>query len=272
MIVFAPSNPAPVFLDCTEKGSDPAQPVPLGLAGREALVLDEAAPRFVSIPEYPGGSSTISSHREVRILRGVDAAVKETLTVTGYYAAMLRKFLRAGDATARRTLITGQMNNRRAQLENLDISNLDQTRQPLTLELTYTVKRQFQDSGTQLLGQLPSLWEHRYLGVEPVDQRTTPFQIAYPLTFHTSVEIEAAGYAAPATKLFAQTVHETFVAARGSAESLPHGLKIQYDVDLPGGTFPPGQYGAYRDAMDKALRPLEQNLAFKRAGGPVQAP
>ena len=55
------------FFDCTDKEMNLISGVPAGLARREALVLDDkSGGSFVTVPEYPVGSSEVSSQRSAR--------------------------------------------------------------------------------------------------------------------------------------------------------------------------------------------------------------
>jgi hypothetical protein len=94
MVVFLPAFRNGFFIDCTDKGSDLGQAVPLGLAGKEALILDAVNPRFVTIPDYPEGSSLLQVRREVRITNGTDVAVHEVLRLKGYNGSTLRAYFK----------------------------------------------------------------------------------------------------------------------------------------------------------------------------------
>ncbi|PWU20496.1 MAG: hypothetical protein C5B50_03825 [Verrucomicrobia bacterium] len=266
MVVFAPSLGNGRFFDCTEKGSDIAQLVPLGLAGTEAMVLEPRNSRLVSIPEYPAGSSSVHSLRQVVVTNQTEASVRETLELQGYPAAAFRTQLKSANDTLRREIIYRAMNSRTAQITGLKVQNLEDTASPLVLQISYLLRRQFQDLGDKLSGPLPSVWEHHYLAVEPADKRLAPLRLYYPLLFRSTVEMSApAGYEAAVMPAVRPALDPEFASCEISALKQGQGEKVDYQVALLQGTFPASRYSAFQQTMDKALAPLEQNISFEKS-------
>ena len=162
MVVYLPGFQNGFFMDCTDKGSDLAQPVPLGLAGKEALILDAANPRIAAIPDYPDGSSTVHSSREVRITNGTDVVVHEVLSLKGCNGSALRTYFKEVQPAARRDFVDLQLSRQSGEVTGFKLQNLQDTQAPLVLELDYVLKRQFHPAGDQLVGKLPDVWEHLY--------------------------------------------------------------------------------------------------------------
>ncbi|HWH70777.1 MAG TPA: DUF3857 domain-containing protein, partial [Candidatus Sulfotelmatobacter sp.] len=74
MIVFVPEVQGGRFIDCTLKGADAARDIPLGLAGREVLILQSQNPHFATIPGYAEGASTCDLQRRLQLVNLTDVA------------------------------------------------------------------------------------------------------------------------------------------------------------------------------------------------------
>jgi len=263
MILYLPLFQNGLYLDCTGKSSDAVEPVPLGLGGKQALILDEQLSGFGLIPDYPRGSSTISSIRRIQITNRTDAVIRETLTFKGYHAAMERGVLKSMAVPERRNFILSEMDIRTGELVDLKIENIEDTVAPLTIDIAYSLKRQFQALEGQILGRIPTVWERRYLSTEAVDNRQTPFQIMVPLNFQSTIELNVpAGYKTPSSELFGKSQESPFLICKSTAQELGQTLKIQFSFTRQNGQFPATQYGSYRGAIEKALNVLEQDISF----------
>jgi hypothetical protein len=266
MVVFLPTFRNGFFLDCTDKGSDLAQATPLGLAGKEALILDADHPHFVTMPEYPEGSSTIQSHRELRIANGADLVVHEVVSLKGYNASTLRSYFKQLQPAARRNFIDLQLNRRSGEANSFKLQNLDDTQAPLVLDLDYTLKKQFHLTGNQLVGILPDVWEQLYASADPVDKRTTPFELSFPVNVDSTITVAIpAGYREPALGDFRQNLQSAFATSRCEARNAGSALQIDYSLQRRAGKFTAADYGPYRENMIKALAPLEQTVAFTKS-------
>ena len=263
MILYLPLYQTGLYLDCTDKSSDVFEPVPLGLGGKQALILDEETSGFGLIPDYPPGSSTISSIRQIQLTNRTDALIQETLTFKGYHAAIERSVLKSMAASARRNFILGQMDIRTGELVDLKIENIEDTVAPLKLDIAYSIKRQFQALEGQIVGRIPTLWERRYLSAEAVDNRQTPFQIMVPLSFQSTIELNVpAGYKTPSSQVFGKSQESPFLICKSTAQEQGQTLKIQFSFTRQSGQFPASQYNSYRGAIEKALNVLEQDISL----------
>ena len=266
MVVYVPSHENGFFIDCTDKGSVLGQTVPLGLARKEALILDEKNPRFVSIPDYAPGSSAISSQREVRLTNQADVVVHETLSLKGYAAAMLRSYLKTMQPAARRSFFYGQLSRQAAEITELKIGNLEDTGSPLTVQIDYLLKRQFHVLGNQITGKIPNLWEHYYLSMDPVEHRATPFEIAFPLAFQSTINVATpAGYRDPDPQIFEQGLSEPFTTCKSAAHKQQRGIQIEFNLQRQSGRFAASNYSSFRESVDKALDNLDQEVSFTKA-------
>lgn len=265
MVVYLPGFRNGFFIDCTDKGSDLAQTVPLGLAGKEALILDAANPRFVRIPDYPDGSSRINSRRELRITNDTDMVVHETLSLSGCNGSALRSYFKGLQPASRRYFADLQVNRQSGEITSFKLQNLEDTQAPLVLELDYVLKRQFRLAGNQLVGKLPDVWEQSYAAAEPVEDRATPFELTFPVEVETTVNLATpAGYQEPGLESFHQDLRMAFATSHSEAQKEGRGLKIDYRLQRRAGTFAAAQYGPYRENMVKALEPLEQTVTFTK--------
>ncbi|MDB6066806.1 MAG: hypothetical protein JWR26_3014 [Pedosphaera sp.] len=265
MVVYLPAYKNGFFIDCTDKGSDLSQAVPLGLAGKEALILDAANPRFVTIPDYPAGSSTLNLRREVRITNGSDVVVHEVVSLKGCTGSALRTYFKEVQPSTRRNFIDQQLSRHSGEVTGFILKNLDDTQSPLVLELDYVLKGQFHLAGNQLVGKLPDVWEQLYASAEPVDHRVTPFELNYPMDVESNITLAIPeGFREPALEEFQQNLQQPFATSQSEAQMEKPGLKIDYRLQRRAGKFEAAEYGSYRENMVKALGPLEQTVAFPK--------
>jgi len=264
MIVYVPNVHQGLFVDCTDKGSDLSSPVPLGLGGKEALVLDEKASRFVSIAAYKDEASRIYSERTISMTNSSDFAVSETLKMTGPIAGVLRSWLRETEASSRIRFLQSQLSSP-ADIDNLEVGDLERTDQPLELRISYSLRRQLQSFDNRLVGQLPCLFERTYLALAPLNSRSSPVQVTIPLGFESHVKFKVPeGYAlSPITKS-AQRLPERFATCQSSVLSQTNQTVVDWKAERRIGTFPPSDYAAFRSALDDALLALSRTVVLTK--------
>ena len=116
-----------------------------------------------------------------------------------------------------------------------------------------------------LLGHLPLVWERAYLDVPSVPNRRTPFVIAYPLDFSSTIEfITPAGYEIeqqPATDIHSDTA---FITWNLHAEPAEHGIRLRYQLHEPAAKYAASQYADYDNALDRAVTAISQSIVLKR--------
>jgi len=266
MIVHVAGPDGGRFLDCTDKMSRPALPVPFGLAGRDALILDEKNPRFVRLGEYPADASVIRSIRSVQVTNRTDALVEEKLTLEGIHGALLRGYLRHQPASLRHSYVAGLLKQQGAELIGLTFDGLEQPHLSLVLNLVYAVRSRFHETESQLIGQSLGCFEQTYLAAESVEKRLTPFQIATPLTLEGSVTIRAPeGFRAnSAAAPIGQKWDDRFLRGRLDVLAEKSVWRLSYTLHEPAGRFAPGDYDAFCATLGRASRALSPKLTFER--------
>ncbi|NBV24731.1 MAG: DUF3857 domain-containing protein [Proteobacteria bacterium] len=253
MIVYVPTPSGGRFLDCTDKVGDLQAPVPLSLAGEEVFVLDESQPRFIPVPEYPRDASVIRTERLVSVTNRTDAVIKETLTFTGAQALLMRQSLRGQSPAVRRTMMAGWLGSQLGETLQLEEENLMQNDASFLLHLTYRVTGLFQESGGELVGQLPSVVEKAYLTPQLVDKRQTPFQLKVPLVMEGVVRISVpAGYRLRALPTPVENLENRFLSCRLTSELDKQGLRINYRLQRPVGRYAAADYAGYCQALAQA--------------------
>ena len=264
MLVFVPGRQANQFVDCTDKGGDAAQALPLGLAGRRALVLEAQNPRFATIPEYPADASKIEDQRHLRLVDLSDVVVDETLTLTGVHAAYLRGFLLEVPTSSRRTVFQRQTGLADVELSEFSADALETPYAPLRLHCVYTLKRQFHRSKGGLSGILRAGIERLYLTADPVENRLTPFEVTIPLQILSSVSLAVPeGFVAEALSSSSSKPDPRFAACQSHFRIDGKQVNLEFQCIMPTGKFGPADYAAYRGTMDQALSMLEKEVTLK---------
>jgi hypothetical protein len=264
MIVYVPEKGGGRFVDCTDKGTDPAHAIPLGLAGREALILDAQNPHFARIPSYPEDASGIDVQRHLRLVEMADVVAEETLTLTGVHAAYLRNFLLSIPPASRRMWLQRQMGMADVELSDFKAEPLDVPSAPLRLGCTYTVKKQFHRSNDRLAGVLRAGFERSYLTADPVDHRVTPFEKTVPLSVRITVSIDVPdGFRAEQPVNQAPPLDSRFMGSLGRVRLEGSRLILEFECRQHTGKFDASEYAAYRETMALALSVLEREVVFR---------
>jgi tetratricopeptide (TPR) repeat protein len=267
VIVYVPGLKGGTYIDCTDKDSSIGTGTPLGLAKKEVLLLDGKEPRLAAIPDYQADSNDVVSTRSVQILNDADASVHESVKLQGASAAYLRALLRHADPGSRQSLLQSQMATGAPALEveSASFDNLDDPHQPLMVRVEYLVRGKFRRVGSQLIGQLPAVWERMFLGTEAVEKRATPFAVPIPVSFQSSVALTVPpDYKADPVP--AEDFHQDFATCSETTRQEPAALKIDCDIHARTGNFTPAQYASYHDTLSKALGAIEPNVVLTPVG------
>jgi transglutaminase-like putative cysteine protease/tetratricopeptide (TPR) repeat protein len=266
MIVYAPLvGEGGSFFDCTDKYAmlAPGAP-PWGLGGGQALVLDEQAPRVVSIRAYPNDSSELSTDRTLTITPDGDVIVSEVATFRGYRATAVREDLNSWNArdredVVRRWLIDPSLD---MTIDRVGIRDLGDRAKPLVLELGYTVRGRFAMQGGQRVGALPAIIERDYLGTPQSARRTTPFRLATPFIFRANLTInlpEGSRVAdAPADRKSDDALSPYSIDWTNDGKS----LRAQFLLRSPMGTYPPTEYARFEQLRRQAIASIEPSLVL----------
>jgi hypothetical protein len=265
MIVHIPGATGDRFLDCTAKGFRLDEPWTPGLAGRQALVLDERTPRFIRIAEYPTNASWIRVDRAIQFTNQTETLVREVLVFGGMHAGYLRDFLAAMSPAGRHAYVGGQLLSGSSELLDFTISALDEPLKPLELKLTYRMRGQFHLVQGQFVGSLPLDVERTYLAEEPIAKRTLPFQVAIPLLIDGAVSVSVpAGYKAELPHDLARAISNRYVNCNSTCESPDQNLRFHFHLYRPAGRFAPDEYGDHSRAVQDAIHQLEPRLVAAR--------
>ncbi|HWW00901.1 MAG TPA: transglutaminase domain-containing protein [Candidatus Acidoferrum sp.] len=267
MIVFVPIDRG-LFIDVTDKGSDPVCGSPVGLAGRDALILDRDNPRFATIPGPTEDVCGIELERRLRVVDQESVVGEETVTARGIHAAYLRNFLRQIPPPSRRMVFQQQTGLADVELTDFKAEPLATPREPLVIQYAYTLKKQFHRSKGHLSGVVRAALERTYLAPGPVDNRLTPFEIRIPLRLKSTVSVEIPqGFAAELPADLTPQLDSRFAACTNSWWLEGGSLKARFECRQPEGEFKSSDYTAFRETMAHALSLLEKELVFNAIQG-----
>jgi tetratricopeptide (TPR) repeat protein len=262
MIVCIPQSGADAFLDCTVKSFDLSAGC-YGLAGQEALILDGEHPRFERIPDYPTNGSVIHLNRTVELTNNTDALIRETVVFHGLHAGLYRNYFNAIPAANRRSYLIKLFVGVSEQLEESKIEGLDDPRAALTVELTYLARGQFHSFAREISGNAPLYFERSILLDQPVEKRTTPFEIQIPLTLEGATDIRGPSlFIATPPPRPASMLDNQFVTEQLSSSADAAGCHLRYHLYEPAGRFPPEQYLSHNQAMQQAVDMLAARIVF----------
>jgi tetratricopeptide (TPR) repeat protein len=268
MLVYLPEYRGGQFIDCTDKDSPVEDVLPLGIAGRRALVLDEAASGFVTISNGTTGSS-IESVRSLQIVNDADLNIEETLRVEGHLAANLRRLLKEVQAANRAAELQKQLSaiaGAPLEVQKSEIENLDERRKPLVIKTTVVAKNSFHSAGNVVVGKLPALWERLFLTAHRVESRHTPFNLRAPLQIKSSIEFKLPpGYVAADTSAMNQEEKSPFAEWKVAADAAGGAIRINYEVTRGAGSYKADEYASFCDSMERATAALAHNLVLQRA-------
>ena len=265
MVVFVSSLGKGTFIDCTDKDSPLACGVPAGLAKKEALVLDEKNPRLLTIPDYAPDANHIAITRKIELSGKADASVTEDVVMSGFPAAWYRHFFRRTESANRKKALQDELAGCAPALEihDLALAGLDDVREPLTLHVSYRLAGKFHNSGNQIMGQLPAVWERLFLAMDAMENRQAPLRVLNPLTVESRIALALPQGYAPA---LVDPVQIDAPFARCSLKSTPEAglVRLECKAQRPSGSYPAAQYAACQETLGRVLGVFEQNFVFKR--------
>lgn len=261
MIVYVPSLER--FIDCTSKGSDVAHSIPFGQAERNALILDAANPRFVSIPPYGPDATGIDLIQQVKIGEHGEASVDETLTLTGIHAAFMRGYLMSLSPTSRKASIQHSMDMADVEMSTFLAEGLQTPETALCLHCTYLLPNQFHRVNDQLTGSLKAGLARTYLKTEPAENRLTPFELRLPIHFQSHISIQPPAGCRVETAAADTKLDPRFVAAHQRIEPIAASLNVTTEYQQSTGKFKPADYAAFRETMSRILQLVERDITVK---------
>jgi tetratricopeptide (TPR) repeat protein len=266
MVVYLPGRD--LFIDATDKSADLFHGVTIGIAGKDALILDSKQPRVIRIPEQADDAGEMSLVREAHLVGGVDLEVTEAVTYNGNEAAMMRAYFDDLEPKVRASAFQRRLSGRGHDVEVrlLEVRDLRDPQKPLALQLKYVQRGAFRTVGGQLVGKLPALLERGRLEVE-AENRETPFQFRLPLRIHSTVSLDLPSGYAPAQPLATRAAADgRFAGWRVSAvdPSSSNELRARFDYGRKRGRHRSSEYAELRRDTEAALGALEQEVVLQR--------
>ncbi|MFG0319772.1 MAG: DUF3592 domain-containing protein [Planctomycetota bacterium JB042] len=182
MIAWCPDLGGGRFVDTVDKGLGPRVPVPEGLAGRMALVVDVDGPGLLRVPTLAGGENALSIEREVAVVDDGALEVTEEIRITGHAASWMRDWFRRNDEDGRRAGMNATISAHAGAIElvRLDARALEPIDDPVAVSLVYRIADAWTSADGRLAGRLPAPWERQYLLPRPVARRRSPFALEFP--------------------------------------------------------------------------------------------
>jgi hypothetical protein len=269
LILYLPGSGTGRFVDTTDKDSDLSMPVPYGLAGRRALVLEPDRSRIVQIADYPPDSNTIHIDRAMTLDDKGDLTVHEVLTFFGYYASRVRGYLKSMDPTHRQTameeLLAGYQDA--AKIQTLDIGDLMERTQPLRMEMTYLCRGCFQPAGDRWVGQLPAAWERCYFGDSHQNKRQTPFRFEFPISIESTLKVNwPTGFSLVEPQAWKGESGKTPLTWTLQGTSEGAGMTARFKATRAGACFPVEDFAPYQASLRETLGTLRIRLILSKTG------
>ncbi len=268
MIVYVPdaaSAAGGTIIDCTDKETFALTAPQPNLADRDVLVLDPENPRLIHTPNYPPDAARMISRRKVKIRVDesggpVETHIEEQISLNEYAAPAMRAFLKAfGPADRPEAVQSWFAGGSSLRLKNVTIENLEETKEPLVLEMEYAAPDAFHlvgsaASGGTMVGQLPASWEMRYLEAEYVPHRKTPFEFWMPMRIESTTNVDLpAGYEMQDVDRLVVRGSTQFVSWASRAEAKGPTVTLEYRARRLAGRHPATEYAAYYKDVNDAL-------------------
>jgi tetratricopeptide (TPR) repeat protein len=254
------------FFDPTDKGLSLTLTPPLALARQLALVLDPAHPRLERLPAYGPDSSTLTVSRDVRISNEGTLTVDEKVELGGYYAASLREYLVTLEAARRKEWAQRVLaaTEPATVLRTLKMIQLDDPDRPLGLHLSYDLSQHCRKEGRTLRCGTPAPWETRYLEVEPVSDRRTPFEIRYPLRVRAQTTVHPSGRGSLEAGPSASGGQSDLAAWSLTPAENGSSVTLEFDCYEHEGKHPARRYAEYAETLSRALGSVTHGVVWRR--------
>jgi YD repeat-containing protein len=274
MIVCVTLNHQLQFIDATDKGLKLGLATPDGLAGRRVLLLDPQHSHLVRIPGYAPSHCHIRCQEVLAMENQTDLLVSEKVIFQGYPAAHMRSFLNGMEKSRRpawfQELLGAYYPS--AHLNSVDFEHLRDTTADLVINMRYTIGEGRQKPQKTRRLTVPSLWEQYYLKIRPVWQRTSPFEIAYPIQFDTVVTLPRHAEfttidALPPEERHADTPFCSWKLGLQTVRA--HHRQLCFRLKLSTGVFPSSDYATYRSTMASALSAVNRGFICQASPAPL---
>ncbi len=265
MIVFVPGLSNGGFVDATDKSHDPVALPPAGLADRWALVLSEAGSALKKIPSYPTEGNVFESRRMMQIEEDGSVSVEETVTLSGYSSIYLRPALRDADSRTQQIIVqnvfSGWIGN--LQVHELSTKNLARPSLPLVLHVRYTVNGAFARNGDELRGRIPGGLERGFLIAPHLQERKSPFRIAYPVRSRSNITIQPPpGFDPGSIKAEVAKGSDMFFTWDVDSKIREGNVELRFDLVRRPGAHPSSAYAKLQQSVKKLTELLAPDLGF----------
>lgn len=261
MIVEVKQNNQEWFIDPTEKGSDLASGLPVGLSGHQALVLDPLKPYLTKLADYPNDASIVKFQQYARLVGTNNLSVDETITLTGVCGAYMRDYLLTISTAYRQEAMQREMGLADAAISRFEIEALDRPREPLQIKSSFVLKNRFHQTPNGLSGTLSGGFARYYLTTTPATKRVTPFKINVPLQIQGQIVFDLPkNYHVNSQSLLPVKLDSRFL--NFNSKELVDAGKLSFALKLQqwAGLYDFMDYSVYRETMDQVCSSLEHQI------------
>jgi len=264
MIVEFPKDNEERFIDPTDKGTELASGLPIGLAEHQALVLNPAKPHVTKLGSYANDASCIHVEQHVSLLETTDLSVDETIILSGVSAAYMRDYLQGLPPTYRQEHLQRDMEMADAVMSRCDIDSLETPSQPLQIKCSFLFKNRFHHAQNGLVGTLHGGLERYYLATRPVNGRVTPFEITVPLQIHSQVVFDIPkGYHVVEQPEPIGKLDPRFVTYQSQHKIANGQLNMEYHFQEFIGRHDAVDYSTYRDTLEQVQSLIESEVDLR---------
>lgn len=146
-------------------------------------------------------------------------------------------------------------------LKTVRCEGIEDTDVPLTLHLTYRLRRQLIAGRGGLVGSMPVTWERLQLTYDHVDHRVSSFTLRSPQVVKGQTVMRFAAGLQPDFEPTSQVINERF--CRGSVTTKVDGDSVRqdYEVSVSVGKYSAADYQGFRDSLENALETCARPIA-----------
>ncbi len=195
VVVVASAPTGPVFIDCTNKYAPPLASAIWNLASKDVLVLGKGNSRLVRIGEPKPEGVQFLSTQQAQLEGGFDLKIQDVIEMQDGMAHSFRAFFASAPVGTEKRMIQSMLSTvePRIQVQKLEVSNLDQVKEPLRIELEYLIPRAVKadpKDRSQTLRR-PGFWEKYFFSIDYLSKRQTPFEWESEFQFQTITRIKS---------------------------------------------------------------------------------
>lgn len=275
MVVYLPAFRGGWFFDCTDKGYDLSVVSPPSLIDSEALLLDGGAARFIKVPNHGLVNDEIRVERLLRLEVNMGMALEELVSINGHRKWSMDRFLEETGERERLDWLKLFLPDERygVRYEELEVKRPASAADALVIRVKGRAEGRFHETGEQVIGHIPTVWEDYFLKAEHVTQRTTPFKLSRPAVFESMTTLDTAGYQIAAESEWKPLSGESeFGKWSIRADSTADQLRLTFRHDALAGLYPAGAYARFVEVRQEALGTPVRPIVLVNATSPTPAP